>query len=80
MLAIGLIIILKQIPHAIGLDSDFEGDQAFVQMNGEHFHRIILNFDYFQIGSILITLVSLAILILWNKISFLKIKEWYPEL
>jgi MFS superfamily sulfate permease-like transporter len=33
---IGLIIILKQIPHAIGLDSDFEGDQAFVQMNGEN--------------------------------------------
>jgi hypothetical protein len=53
----------------------FEGDQAFVQMNGEHFHRIILNFDYFQIGSILITLVSLAILILWNKISFLKLKS-----
>ncbi|MDG2431615.1 SulP family inorganic anion transporter [Flavobacterium sp.] len=70
---IGLIIILKQIPHAIGLDSDFEGDQAFSQMNGENtFTELFSIFDYFQVGSIIITAVSLAILILWNKISFLK--------
>lgn len=70
---IGLIIILKQIPHAIGLDSDFEGDQAFSQMNGENtFTELFSIFDYFQLGSILITLVSLAILIMWNKIAFLK--------
>jgi MFS superfamily sulfate permease-like transporter len=70
---IGLIIILKQIPHAIGLDSDFEGDQAFSQMNGENtFTELFSIFDYFQLGSIIITLVSLAILIMWNKIAFLK--------
>lgn len=27
--AIGLILILKQIPHAVGFDSDFEGDESF---------------------------------------------------
>jgi MFS superfamily sulfate permease-like transporter len=70
---IGLIIILKQIPHAIGLDSDFEGDQAFSQMNGENtFTELFSIFDYFQVGSIIVTVVSLAILILWNKISFLQ--------
>jgi MFS superfamily sulfate permease-like transporter len=70
---IGLIIILKQIPHAVGLDSDFEGDQSFSQMNGQNtFSELLGIFDYFQIGSIIITLVSLAILISWNKIEFLK--------
>jgi MFS superfamily sulfate permease-like transporter len=70
---IGLIIILKQIPHAIGLDSDFEGDQAFSQMNGENtFTELFSIFDYFQVGSIIVTVVSLAILILWNKIAFLQ--------
>jgi MFS superfamily sulfate permease-like transporter len=70
---IGLIIILKQIPHAVGLDSDFEGDQSFSQMDGQNtFSELLGIFDYFQIGSIIITLVSLAILISWNKIEFLK--------
>lgn len=76
---IGLIIILKQIPHAIGLDSDFEGDQAFSQMNGENtFTELFSIFDYFQIGSIIVTLVSLAILILWNKVTFLKSLKVVP--
>lgn len=76
---IGLIIILKQIPHAIGLDSDFEGDQAFSQMNGKNtFTELFSIFDYFQIGSIIVTAVSLAILILWNKISFLKKLKLVP--
>jgi MFS superfamily sulfate permease-like transporter len=29
---IGIIIILKQLPHAFGYDNDFEGDQAFYKM------------------------------------------------
>ena len=76
---IGLIIILKQIPHAIGLDSDFEGDQAFSQINGENtFTELFSIFDYFQVGSIIVTAVSLAILILWNKVSFLKSLKVVP--
>jgi MFS superfamily sulfate permease-like transporter len=76
---IGLIIILKQIPHAIGLDSDFEGDQAFSQINGENtFSELFSIFDFFQVGSIIVTAVSLAILILWNKVSFLKSLKVVP--
>src|SRR3954447_10278236 len=29
--AIGLILILKQLPHLVGYDADFEGDYKFVQ-------------------------------------------------
>ena len=76
---IGVIIILKQIPHAVGFDNDFEGDQSFFQMNGENtFSSIIGAFDYIQIGSVLITLVSLAILISWDKIGILKRMKLVP--
>ena len=33
---IGIIIIMKQLPHAVGFDSDFEGDQSFMQADGSN--------------------------------------------
>ena len=70
---IGVIIILKQIPHAVGYDADFEGDQSFIENDGSNtFQSIIGALDYVQVGSIIITLISLAILISWDKIGFLK--------
>ena len=70
---IGVIIILKQIPHAFGYDPDFVGDEAFFQNDGQNtFSELFQVFNHIQLGSILITLVSLAILILWNKVEFLK--------
>ncbi|WP_396147011.1 SulP family inorganic anion transporter [Flavobacterium sp.] len=70
---IGVIIILKQIPHAFGYDPDFEGDESFFQPDGQNtFSEIFHVFDHVQIGSIVIALISLAILILWNKVDFLK--------
>ena len=70
---IGVIIILKQIPHACGYDPDFVGDEAFFQSDGQNtFSELFQVFNHIQLGSILITLVSLAILILWNKVEFLK--------
>ena len=33
---IGLLIIIKQIPHALGYDKDVEGDVAFQQPTGEN--------------------------------------------
>ena len=70
---IGVIIILKQIPHAVGYDRDFEGDQAFVQMEGGNtFSSLLGALDYINMGSVIITLISMAILISWDKIGFLK--------
>ena len=70
---IGVIIILKQIPHAFGYDPDFEGDESFFQADGQNtFSEIFQVFNHIQLGSIVIALVSLAILILWNKVDFFK--------
>ena len=76
---IGVIIILKQIPHAVGLDSDFQGDEAFFQSDGKNtFSELFSIFDHLQLGSVVITLISLAILISWNKIDFLKKLKLVP--
>jgi MFS superfamily sulfate permease-like transporter len=76
---IGIIIILKQLPHAVGYDSDFEGDQSFFEMDGNNTISTLLGaFDYVQLGSIVITLISLAVLIAWDKVDFLKKLKLVP--
>lgn len=66
--AIGLILILKQIPHALGYDKDPEGDMEFLQSDHENtFSEILVSWDYFAPGAILISVVSLAILLFWDQ-------------
>ncbi|HBS53822.1 MAG TPA: hypothetical protein DD806_07465, partial [Flavobacterium sp.] len=79
---IGVIIILKQIPHAFGYDPDFDGDESFLQPDGQNSFSEIFNiFDHVQLGSIVIASISLLILILWNKVDVLqKIKLIPPAL
>ena len=70
---IGIIIILKQLPHAFGYDADFEGDQSFFQIDGDNtFSSLFKVLNHFQLGAIIVTLVSLVILISWDKVPFLK--------
>ena len=76
---IGVIIFLKQIPHAFGYDPDYEGDLGFSQPDGENtFSELFEIINHIQIGSIIITLVSLAILISWTKFEFLKKLKLVP--
>ena len=66
---IGLLIILKQIPHAIGYDKDVEGDDSFIQTTGENtFSAITKALDMVTPGAVLIAVISLAILILWDTV------------
>ena len=66
---IGLLIILKQIPHALGWDKDVEGDDAFFQIDGQNtFSEIFKAFDFVTPGAVLISVISLAILILWDQV------------
>ena len=66
--AIGIIIILKQIPHAFGYDADPEGDLGFIQANGENTFSELLNMlNFITPGALLLAVISLAILILWEQ-------------
>ncbi len=78
--AIGIIIILKQLPHAVGYDKDNEGDFFFIEKGTGHntFSALIDAVNYSHLGAILITLVSLAILIAWTKVAFLKNLKLLP--
>lgn len=76
---IGVIIFLKQIPHAFGYDKDYEGDLAFLQPDGKNtFSELFSVLGHVQLGAIIITVVSLLILIYWNKVPFLKNLKLVP--
>jgi MFS superfamily sulfate permease-like transporter len=68
--AIGIILILKQIPHAVGYDVDNEGDFDFIQADGENtFSEILTSVNHLHPGAVIIALVSLFILILWDRLA-----------
>ncbi len=66
---IGLLIILKQLPHALGWDKDAMGDDSFFQVDGKNtFSGIMEALNYFSPGAVLIAVISLGILILWDTV------------
>lgn len=66
---IGIIIALKQIPHAFGYDADYEGDINYSQPDGENTFSEILNaFNYVSTAAIIISVLSLFILIFWDQV------------
>jgi MFS superfamily sulfate permease-like transporter len=66
--AIGIILVLKQIPHAVGYDKDFEGDESFLQADGENtFTEIVNALSYINFGAVIIFAFSVLILILWER-------------
>jgi len=72
---IGILIALKQIPHAFGYDMDPEGDFRFSQIDGENtFSEIIKVFDNISPGALIIAVISLIILILWETNIFKKFR------
>ncbi|MEL1254412.1 SulP family inorganic anion transporter [Flavobacterium sp. DGU38] len=76
---IGIIIILKQIPHAFGYDADYEGDQAFIQNDGSNSFSFLFDvINHIQLGAVVISLISLVILISWDKVPFLKRLKLVP--
>ena len=72
---IGIIIILKQIPHFFGYDADPEGDFAFFQVDGENtFSALLSTFENVSTGATLIACVAMAILLLWELVLTKKAK------
>lgn len=73
--AIGIIIFIKQIPHAFGYDADYEGDLTFQQVDGQNtFSELINMLDYVSPSSMLVAAISLFILLLWDLILVNKSK------
>ena len=65
---IGIIIFLKQIPHAVGYDADPEGDLSFIQQDGHNtFSELKWMLEALNPTATLIAALGLAILILWER-------------
>lgn len=66
--AIGLILIMKQIPHAVGWEGDFFGDENFRQLNGENTLSALAHLgEHVLPGACFIAAISLAFLFWWDK-------------
>jgi carbonic anhydrase len=73
--AIGLLLILKQIPQAFGYDSTHQDDFAFVQENGENtFSHLLNTFFHITPGVVLISSLSIVVLVAWDKTQLKKMK------
>jgi len=71
--AIGIIIVLKQIPHLVGYDADPMGEKSFLQPDGQNtFSELIASFYSMQHGALIVGIISLVILVGWDKIKVLK--------
>ena len=77
--AIGLILIIKQIPHATGYDTSFEGDESYMQETAESsFLELFDALNAISMGSIVISGVALVILILWGLLKSHPILKFIP--
>ncbi|MGE0486997.1 MAG: SulP family inorganic anion transporter [Gammaproteobacteria bacterium] len=66
---IGLIIVLKQIPHALGYDADPTGDMAYQQPDGgTTFSALSDMLGYVDLSVVMVAAVSFAILLLWERV------------
>jgi MFS superfamily sulfate permease-like transporter len=72
---IGIILIIKQIPHLFGYDNNPEGDEQFIQMDGENsFTELVHMINFITPGAIIIGVVSFAVLIIAEKPFYKKNK------
>ena len=77
--AIGIVLILKQIPHAIGYDADMEGDFQFFQMDGNNsFSEILNSINNITPAALIICAISILILVYWDKTPLKKMK-FFPS-
>jgi carbonic anhydrase len=75
MAAIGILLILKQIPHAVGYDKLPEDEFSFIQPDGGNtFSTLLKAFDAITPGAIIISLASVLILYYWDKTPLKNIK------
>lgn len=69
--AIGIILILKQLPHLVGYDEDFLGDESFIQVDQQNtFSEIFNSLNYLSAGATTIGILSMTILIIFESKTF----------
>lgn len=71
--AIGVLLVLKQIPHLLGHDTDPEGEMAFDQPDQENtFSEFVAMLSDLHLGAALIGILSIVVLVLWDRVHHLR--------
>lgn len=76
---IGLTIILKQLPHAVGYDQSPQGSLGFAEAGGSNtFSALVTLLSHIHLGAVAVTIVSLAILLAWDTpaVKRLRLSLW----
>jgi MFS superfamily sulfate permease-like transporter len=72
--SIGILIIAKQIPHAFGYDRDEKGNiTELFPFGNEDWHELLKPFQHIEAGGTIVCVVSIMIMLLWEK-PFIKKK------
>ncbi|MEY2340864.1 SulP family inorganic anion transporter [Acidithiobacillus sp. IBUN Pt1247-S3] len=76
--AIGIILIMKQFPYAVGFDLGQFGSQEFASGTTDNtFSGIYAALAHVEWGALLISLLCLGILIVWDVTPALKRQNWF---
>ena len=76
---IGVIIIIKQMEHAVGYDKSYDGNESLFRLDGGNpFSDIPDILQRFEGGAVIITIISLLILIVWERVPALKKLKLLP--
>lgn len=70
--AIGIIMILKQIPHLVGYDNDAMGEEEFLQNDGHNtFSEIFFSFEQLSMMALIVGTLGILIHLFWDT-KFIK--------
>jgi MFS superfamily sulfate permease-like transporter len=67
--AIGVLIILKQAPHAVGYDREFVGSDSFATADGNTFSTLVRSFDAFTSAAIITSALCIVLMLAWPKLQ-----------
>lgn len=78
--AIGLILVLKQLPHAVGHDPDYEGDFAFHQADGHNtFSELFAAVGGFNPAAALVAVLAGLTMYFWRDYARLPLRKYVPR-
>jgi MFS superfamily sulfate permease-like transporter len=78
--SIGILIIAKQIPHAFGKDTDDQGHiTELLPYGDEDWHELLVPFQKIEAGVLIISIVSILIMVLWDRSKFKKKIPFIPS-
>ncbi len=77
--SIGILIIAKQIPKAVGYDKDEKGNLTeFFEYGHENLHDLWQPLQHIELGVVIICFVSIITMLLWDKPAIKKRLPYVP--